>query len=394
MGTQTGSAKRPIRLVAFLSQYCDGSSTHSYACLSLCEHMRGEGLDVELHVPAAAGAGRRPFVHGVVPGWLRSIYYRADKKGRAARLLAARQFERALRGADAAYVWASTPEPVFEGVKAAGVPLVVERVNCHRATAIPILDEAYRRAGLPAAHGISQDSLAEERRKLAMADYIFAPSPPVRKSLIDDGIPEDRILSVSYGWAPHRVEGTRPPRDASTPPVFLFVGTVCIRKGAHLLLEAWAEAGAAGRLDICGPIRPEIRAVAGRLLEAPGVRTPGTVRPFSRAAAAADVFVFPTLEEGSSLAVLEAMATGLAMLTTPMGAGEIIRHGQEGLVLDPYDRAAWADALRLLGSDAALRKRLGEAARRRAEEYTWQQAGATRRRLLLDALQRRQEVAR
>lgn len=380
-----------MRLVAFLPQYSDGTSTHSYACLSVCEHLRGPGLDVALHVQAAVGAGRRPFVRPAIPGWLTSAYYRADRSGRLAGALSARQFRRALRGADLAYLWAGVPEAVYQSVAAAGVPLVVERVNCHRATSIRILEEAFQRAGIPSAHGISQASLAEERRKLALADFIFAPSPLVARSLTDEGIAEERVLRVSYGWSPHRIAAAPAPRDPGAPPVFLFVGTVCIRKGAHLLLEAWAEASPAGRLDVCGPVLPEIRAAAGRHLDRPDVRTPGPVRPFSRAAAGAEIFVFPTLEEGSSLAVLEAMASGLGLLTTPMGAGELVRHGQEGLVLDPYDRPAWVAALRQLAADGALRARLGAAARARAQEFTWPRAGATRARALLAALERRRQ---
>jgi glycosyltransferase involved in cell wall biosynthesis len=303
----------------------------------------------------------------------------------------ARRFRRALRDADVAYLWAGAPEAVYRAVAAAGVPLVVERVNCHRATSIRILETAYQRAGLRPAHGISQASLEEERRKLALADWIFAPSPLVARSLTDDGIAEERVLRVGYGWASHRVEAPRAPREPGATPVFLFVGTVCIRKGAHLLLEAWAEANPAGRLDVCGPVLPEVRAVVGRHLERADVRTPGPVRPFSRAAAGAEVFVFPTLEEGSSLAVLEAMASGLALLTTPMGAGDLIRHGQEGLVLDPYDRPAWVAALRELASDRALRERLGAAARARAQQFTWERAGETRARSLLGALERRRQ---
>lgn len=383
-----------MRLAAYLPQYCDGATTHSYACLSVCEHMRGAGLEVELHVPASAAAGRRTFVRAAIPGWLRSAYYRADRRGRLAATLSARRFRSALRDADVAYLWAGTPESVYREVKAAGVPLVVERVNCHRATSIPILEEAYRRAGLRTTLHITEASLAEERRKLTMADWIFAPSPPVRRSLLDDGIPDERILPVSYGWSPHRIEQGPLSRTGASPPVFLFVGTVCVRKGAHLLLEAWADAGVTGRLKVCGPVLPEIRAAAGGLLDRPGVSTPGPMRPFSRAAAGAEVFVFPTLEEGSSLAVLEAMASGLALLTTPMGAGEIVRHGQEGFVLEPYDRPAWVSALRELASNAALRARMGAAARARAQKYTWQAAGANRRRLLLEALRRRGLAAR
>jgi glycosyltransferase involved in cell wall biosynthesis len=378
-----------LRLVAYLPHHNDGASTHSYACLSLCEHMQGEDLAVKLHVPTADAAGRRRFVREAVPGALKGVAYRLDPTARLVRALARRRFRRALRGADVAYLWAATPEAVYADVREAGVPLVVERVNCHRATSRAILEDAFRRAGIPPAHGITEESLAEERRKLAMADWIFAPSPLVRRSLLEEGIPEERILSVGYGWSPRRVALQRPPRAAGATPAFLFLGTVCVRKGAHLLLDAWAAAGGPGRLEICGPVLPEISTLAAHHLARPDVATPGPVAPFARAIGDAEVFAFPTLEEGSSLAVLEAMASGLAILTTPMGAGEIVRDGVEGIVLDPFDREAWVAALRRLASEPSLRARLGEAAELRARQFTWAKVGAKRRELIARALRLR-----
>ena len=87
-------------------------------------------------------------------------------------------------------------------MKATGLPLFVERINCLRTTAKPILDEAYRRLGLTPAHGITEASQEEELRKLSMADWIFSPSPMVLQSLTDAGIPATKILPTSYGWSP------------------------------------------------------------------------------------------------------------------------------------------------------------------------------------------------
>ena len=87
--------------------------------------------------------------------------------------------------------------------------------------------------------------------------------------------------------------------------------------------------------------------------------------------AAADALVLPSFYDPFGLVVLEAAACGLPVVTSrASGASELLSEGRDGYVLDdPADAASWADRLeRLL--DPALRRRMGEAARRLALQYT------------------------
>lgn len=372
-------------MAVYLPIFCSGGG-HTHICLSLCRYMRSPELGARLFVPAASRSGMREFVTVALPGLLASLAYRVDPRAKIATAIQRSRFRDFLKQADLAYLWAATPESVYEDVKAAGIPIFVERINCHRATSVPILDSAYRHAGLPPLHGITVESLAEERRKLALADWIFAPSPPVRKSLVDSGVCEDKILLSSYGWDPGRVKPNPGARAKSDVPTFLFVGLACIRKGAHLLLGAWADARVDGRLVIAGEVLPEVRTAAGPHLEGAGVNLIGHVEDVARVYSDADVFVFPTYEEGSPLVTYEALAHGLPVITTPMGAGEIVRDGVEGIVCEPDDREALVDAIRKLAHDRELRDRMSEAARARADKFTWRDVGARRRALVLKAL--------
>lgn len=76
-----------------------------------------------------------------------------------------------------------------------------------------------------------------------------------------------------------------------------------------------------------------------------------------------DIFALPSLTEGLSIALLEACATGLAIVATRVGGNpEIIEHEKTGLLVPPDDGPALEQALGRLAGDASLRHRLGEAA--------------------------------
>jgi glycosyltransferase involved in cell wall biosynthesis len=88
----------------------------------------------------------------------------------------------------------------------------------------------------------------------------------------------------------------------------------------------------------------------------------------------ADLFVLPTLAEGSAESVYEALAAGLPVITTK-SAGSVVRDGIEGRIVPERDPEALAEAIRELTEDRALRDRMAVAARERARDFTWERYG-------------------
>ncbi len=86
--------------------------------------------------------------------------------------------------------------------------------------------------------------------------------------------------------------------------------------------------------------------------------------------AAADVFVFPSLFEGSAVVTYEALACGLPSVVTP-NAGSVVRDGIDGFVVGPRDVEALAATMERLGNDRELRARMASAARARALTFDW-----------------------
>lgn len=92
-----------------------------------------------------------------------------------------------------------------------------------------------------------------------------------------------------------------------------------------------------------------------------------------------DIFILPAIAEGAALVVHEAMASGLpCILSTNVGCA--VRDGVEGFVIPVGDTEALKDRIERLYHDKQLRARMGKAARKRAEELTWEEYG---RRLVL-----------
>lgn len=162
--------------------------------------------------------------------------------------------------------------------------------------------------------------------------------------------------------------------SASASPVRVIgVGTLIWGKGyesALVAIRKGVDAGADLRLDLVGdgPDRQHLQFAIDDLGIGDRVRLLGK-RPTAGVAALlqrADAFLHTSCSEGISNAVLEAMATGLPVVTTGVGGmAEAVRDGIEGYLVPVRDADATAAALFRLAGDPALRERMGTAGRRR-----------------------------
>jgi glycosyltransferase involved in cell wall biosynthesis len=363
----------PLRLRALLPMACDGVGP-SATCLNLLRGMTAGGADCTLHVNRLRVGGAGVAHHAAVPGWLARLPYRLVREVATRRSEAG--FLAGLRPDEVAYLWPEASLKVHEIVAGRGNPILLEGINTRMASAKAILDAEYDRLGLAPAHGITEARIAEEEEKLALATAIFAPSRGVEAALAGAPLPPERVLASSYGVAlgPPAPERVGPP---DRPLRVLFVGTACVRKGVHHLLDAWAAGGGFGELVLAGAIEPAIRAIRAAELARPDVTALGFVRDVAALYREADVFVLTSLEEGDPLVTYEAAAQGLPLVVSPMGAGRIAEAGAGALMVDPHEPEAIVAALRALG-DPEWRRALGRDARRAAEDYDWIAVGRRR----------------
>ena len=230
-----------------------------------------------------------------------------------------------------------------------------------------------------------QPRIAAER---LLADVLLAPSDYVVGCLVEAGIPRHRILKVPYGVDPGTFRRAAAPR---TDDLFraVFVGRIGRRKGVSYLLEAWrrlalpnAELLLIGEADQEG--RRLLRHYQG-LYRLAGAPPRHEVHRFLQLS---DVFVFPSLAEGSALVTYEALASELPVITTP-NSGSVARDGIDGFLIPAHDVDALGERLALLHADPELRRRMGAAGRDLIErEYTWrhyrERVGRVHRQLLHD----------
>ena len=359
-----------------------------YTCSSLARWMADERIEVTVVTSRNELALPSIKVIETLPRWARHVPYRWVRRyaGRKIEQDFLSCFEQCRLQRLAANLWPDASLGTIHELKRRGVTVFREQFNCHTATAKRILDQAYGRLGVEPTHTITAETVEAERRVLDAVDYVFCPSPLVRSSLLENGIPARKLLDTTYGWDPQRFAGPQRPLARAEGITALFVGTICVRKGAHLLLDYWQQSGIKGRLILAGEMEPIIKEKYGHLFGRDDI----VVRDYSKDVGAlyksADIFLFPSLEEGSPLVIYEACGCGLPMVTSPMGAGSIVRHGCEGFIIDPYDAAGWCATLRRLAADAVLRRHMSSAAFERARLYSWEQVASARRQQIFDSL--------
>lgn len=278
---------------------------------------------------------------------------------------------RHLEPADLFHIWGNHGLGSLRRAKAMGMVTVVERASSHPLYQARLLQEEYARWEL--CFSIPWVALDRALTEMEVADYVLIPSDFVRQSFLEHGFPESKLLQVPFGTDTSHFR----PADGRRAHPFrtLFVGQVRIRKGVSYLLQAWRQLGwQDAELWLLGRVSPEMKAILLSHRDVPGVRfvgyTPDPVAVFQ----SADVFAFPTIEEGSALVTYEALACGLPVVTTP-NAGSVVRDGVEGFTVPIRDIEALAAALERLRADERLRREMSRAARARAEEFTWEGYG-------------------
>lgn len=224
----------------------------------------------------------------------------------------------------------------------------------------------------------SPEKTVRKDAELHQADLVLVASSFTRHTLAHAPDFHGSVVTIPYG-APS-LSPAAPPSvredDRSGKLRVLFVGSLGQRKGLSYLFRAMRHLRGAAELTVIGspPLAP-CPALERELASVRWIRT-CPHREVLTEMGAHDVFVFPSLFEGFGLVLLEAMAMGLPVITTPHTAGpDLITDGDEGFIVPIRDATAIAEKLEALRSDPERRAAMAQRARVRAREFTWERYG-------------------
>lgn len=243
--------------------------------------------------------------------------------------------------------------PYVLSLQGPDVPWFEARYNYLYPVLTPIIKRIWRRAGIVTA--ISAEQVALAHRTMPDLELVTVPN----------GVDTNLFTPAD----------DRPVR----PFTIICVARLIERKGQHHLLQAFAQL----RADCAEPVRlifvgtgdaePQLRALANRLDLGETVHFKGFVprEQMPLVYRDADVFALPSEQEGMSIALLEAMASGLPVIVTETGGtAELVTQGQNGEIVPWADVSGLARALQRM-MDSNERQRMGQESRRRAVSFGW-----------------------
>lgn len=265
-------------------------------------------------------------------------------------------------------------------LRARGISLV----HVNDADDAAIASVACRLSGIPCVVHMRSEMVPKKFRKLRLqwADLLIAVSEGVREKAIQGGLPGEKVVTLYSGIDAGRAgaagEGWKIRQAHGFSPQTLVIGSVANiapKKGYDVLIRAVAKA----RLEIhdlaCIIVGADdwgLREGLERLGDSLGLggrlRFVGFQEKVFPYLDAMDLFVLASVDEGFGIVLLEAMASGKAVVATAVdGPPEIVEDGQTGLLVPPRDPEALAKALVELLKDPQRRASMGRRGRERVE---------------------------
>jgi glycosyltransferase involved in cell wall biosynthesis len=227
------------------------------------------------------------------------------------------------------------------------------------------------------------------RALLRSADRIFVQTPTERRAVLEMGIADEKVVLQGMGVDPAECVADDPGgarlrlrERAALPANSLVIGhlaNLSYEKGTIDLIQAatklWVD-GLKFALVLAGPTMANFRRFCTTLSRPADIRPLGVLDDAGKRDffSGIDVFALPSRSDSFGLVLLEAWANGVPNIVYRAGGpADLVRHGVDGLSVTCGDVEEFADGLRGLLADTALRRRLGDAGRARiATEFRWE----------------------
>ena len=259
-----------------------------------------------------------------------------------------------------------------------GMRVLTDHSIAHPAYVDEVLGPEHRRLGLPYKTWATDGLWTRVLRDCHQADRLLVNSDFVKRTFVERGFPQDRI-DVAYLGVKEQFFSIKRDYSIEGPVRLLFTGNFGVRKGVATLLESvriLRRQGLDVRLRLVGNLADGSTCLRDSDSEF-FTHTP-FVPPeqLPQALIEADMFVFPTLVEGSSRSAMEAAAAGLPVVTTENCGLPLSAEKQEVVYVPLSNPDALATAVSELASDERRRMQIGlNAASHIQRDYTWPRYG-------------------
>ena len=258
--------------------------------------------------------------------------------------------------------------------KELGAVTIVQRGSAHMLYQQKIIEDEYEKFGLKF-NRTHPKIIEKQLMEYEEADYIFVPSIFAKRTFLEKGIPEEKLIHASYGI--DLSEFKQLPKGDNVFRV-IFAGGMTLQKGVHYLLQAFSELNLPNsELLLIGGISDEIKPFFEKY--------EGTFKwlghkpqaELHRYYSQGSVFVLNSIQDGFGMVMTQAMACGLPLISTAnTGGPDLIEDGKEGFIIPIRDVEAIKERILFFYENPKLCKEMGESAKKKVSQgFTWDDFG-------------------
>lgn len=270
--------------------------------------------------------------------------------------------------------WASFSLHSIAKAKKMGMKTILDEGSSHIEYRRDIVKEEYEKFGIKPE--LPHSKLVEkELKEYEKADYICVSSLFAKKTFLDKGISENKIIHIPYG-----VDLSNFQQIKKNDNLFriVYAGGMTLRKGVHYLLQAFSELNLPNsELMLIGTINDEIKPFfkkyEGKFKWVNSVPQGELYKYYSQGS----VFTLNSIEDGFGMVIIQAMACGLPVIATEnTGGPDIVRDGIDGFIIPIRSIEILKEKLYYLHRNPEICRQMGESAKQRVSgSFSWDNYG-------------------
>ena len=267
--------------------------------------------------------------------------------------------------------WSGSSLHSLRKSKTLGMVTIIKRASAHILSQQKLIKDEYDKLGIEPVLA-NKHIVEKELIEYQEADYIDIPSTFVRRSFLNHGIKDNKLVQVPYGVD---LSGFRQVEKEDSLFRIIYAGSLRIPKGSHYLLQAIYELNLPNfELWHLGSVKSEmkkfIRKYKSDKIVFKGHKPQNELYKYY---SQGSVFVMPSIQEGLALVQPQAMACGLPLIcTTNTGGEDLIEQSKEGFVIPIRDVEALKEKILYLYENQDVCKEMGQSAREKvASGFSW-----------------------